>query len=118
MEDVTDHEEISRRLVARRAALLVDLENLTRPPTEGSTVNFGKRIGDGTAEAVERLATTATARSIAASIADIDRVLAKIDDGSYGSCDRCGNPIPIERLEARPTSSLCVSCAGSAAPPT
>jgi hypothetical protein len=34
MEDVTDREEISRRLVARRAALLVDLENLTRPPTE------------------------------------------------------------------------------------
>ncbi len=97
--------------------MVVELENLTRPPTEGASVGFGKRIGDGTAEAVERLATTATARSIAASIADIDRVTIKIEEGTYGTCDSCGNPIPTERLEARPTSTHCVDCAGSVTPP-
>lgn len=116
MGETTDR-EISSRLTARRAELVVELENLTRPPTEGASVNFGKRIGDGTSEAVERLATTATARSIAASIADIDRVMVKIDQGTYGSCDHCGNPIPSERLEARPTSTHCVNCAGSTTPP-
>jgi DnaK suppressor protein len=117
MADRVDHEHIRNRLIARRAELAVELENLTRPPTEGASVGFGKRIGDGTAEAVERLATTATARSIAASISDIDRVIVKIEEGTYGTCDRCGNPIPGERLEARPTSTHCVNCARSLAPP-
>jgi DnaK suppressor protein len=117
MADKVDHEPIRNRLMDRRAELAVELENLTRPPTEGASVGFGKRIGDGTAEAVERLATTATARSIAASIGDIDRVIVKIEEGTYGTCDRCGNPIPSERLEARPTSTNCVNCAGSVAPP-
>jgi hypothetical protein len=39
------------------------------------------------------------------------RALEKIDDGTYGLCDRCGRSIPEERLEARPWSTLCVSCA-------
>ena len=60
---------------------------------------------------MERLSTTATARSIFASIKDIDKALAKIDAGTYGICDSCGEPIPTARLEALPASSLCVACA-------
>lgn len=74
-------------------------------------MSFGKRIGDGTTEAVERLATTATARSIAASIDEIDRALAKIEEGSYGVCDSCGIEIGPARLEARPATARCVRCA-------
>ena len=71
-------DDIRHRLTARRIELSLELDKLTAPPEEGATVSFGKRVGDGTTEAVERLATTATARSLAASIADIDRALAKI----------------------------------------
>jgi len=78
---------------------------------EGASVGFGKRIGDGTTEAVERLATTATARSIAASIKDIDKAIEKAEAGTYGSCESCGNPIGEARLEALPASSLCIGCA-------
>jgi len=88
-----------------------ELDRLTAPPEPGATVSFGKRIGDGTAEAVERLSTTATARSIWASIADIDRALDQIAAGTYGVCESCGKPIGVERLEARPATSRCVSCA-------
>jgi RNA polymerase-binding transcription factor len=95
----------------RKAQLLEELERLTRPPTEGATVGFGKRVGEGTTEAVERMSTTATARSLTASIADIDRALAKLDEGTYGSCDLCGGPIGEARLEALPAVSTCVSCA-------
>lgn len=72
---------------------------------------FGKRVGDGTSEAVERLATTATARSLSVSIADIDRALEKLEEGTYGSCDQCGNEIGEARLEALPASNRCVDCA-------
>jgi len=40
----------------------------------------------------------------------VDRALRKLDDGSYGLCDRCGNPIGDERLEAVPVASLCIGC--------
>jgi DnaK suppressor protein len=38
----------------------------------------------------------------------IKRALAKIDDGAYGTCERCGKPIPEERLRARPWATLCI----------
>ena len=42
--------------------------------------------------------------------ADIIAALRKIDDGTYGKCESCGQEIPIERLEAVPAATLCVSC--------
>ena len=103
--------KIADSLAERRRVLAAELDRLTEPPTEGASVSFGKRVGDGTTEAVERLSTTATARSIAGSIKDIDKALAKIDAGTYGVCDSCGEAIPVARLEALPASSLCVDCA-------
>jgi RNA polymerase-binding transcription factor len=103
--------EVAVSLKARRIELAAELERLTAPPAEGASVGFGKRIGDGTTEAVERLATTATARSLAASIKDIDRALIKIEEGTYGVCDSCGEPIAEARLEALPAAALCVVCA-------
>jgi len=104
-------EEVAVSLKVRRKELTAELDRLTEPPAEGSSIGFGKRVGEGTTEAVERLATTATARSIAASIADIDRALVKVEAGTYGVCDSCGDPIPEARLEALPATALCVSCA-------
>ena len=98
-------------LRSRRAELVAELERLTEPPDEGAAVAFGKRVGDGTTEAVERLATTAMARSLSASIMDIDRALLKLGEGSYGLCDECGDEIPATRLEALPATTRCVSCA-------
>lgn len=97
--------------MGRRQELEGELARLIEPPTEGATVSFGKRVGDGTAEAVERLSTTATARSISASISDIDRALEKIEAGTYGICDACGHKIGDARLQALPAASLCVDCA-------
>jgi len=103
--------EVRDHLLRRRAELAEELERLTEPPAESASVSFGKRVGDGTSEAVERLATTATARSIAASIENIDTALARIDAGTYGMCERCGKKIPLARLEALPATSRCVECA-------
>lgn len=100
-------------LEARRKRISEELVELTRPPEAGVNLSFGKRVGDGTTEAVERIASTATARSLTASLAEVDRALAKIDEGTYGTCDVCGRQIPEERLEARPAASTCVGCSTS-----
>jgi len=104
-------DEVRSLLDERRRTLTAELERLTAPPSDTASVSFGKRVGDGTTEAVERLATTATARSIAASIAEIDRALHRLDAGEYGSCEVCGGVIPEARLEARPAAGTCVDCA-------
>lgn len=41
---------------------------------------------------------------------DVNKALAAIEKGTYGMCKYCGKPIDAKRLEARPTSSSCVSC--------
>ncbi|MBA3737538.1 MAG: TraR/DksA C4-type zinc finger protein [Actinobacteria bacterium] len=42
---------------------------------------------------------------------DVDRALVKLEEGTYGVCDRCGKLISEARLEARPWSVLCIDCA-------
>jgi DnaK suppressor protein len=105
-----DLEEVQALLEARRRQLADELAGLTRPPEAGPNLSFGKRIGEGTTEAVERISSTAAARSIAGTLAEIDRALEKVDEGTYGQCDNCGQPIGSERLEAIPFATLCVTC--------
>ena len=106
-----DMRGIDDLLHERREELAGELARLTERPTDPvGNLSFGKRIGDGTTEAVERINTTAAARSVAASLAEVDRALAKLEEGSYGRCDDCGGRIPDERLDAVPSTALCVDC--------
>jgi DnaK suppressor protein len=43
-------------------------------------------------------------------LGDVRTALARIDAGTYGTCERCGAEIPVARLEAVPTASLCITC--------
>jgi DnaK suppressor protein len=43
-------------------------------------------------------------------ITKIDEALGRIEDGSYGKCEECGGDIGIERLRARPVTTLCIDC--------
>ena len=63
--------------------------------------------GQVTAERSEELGLIEQLRSM---YAEVDRAMARIDEGSYGKCVRCGKEIPTERLQAIPTAELCVSC--------
>ena len=40
----------------------------------------------------------------------IEKALAKIEDGSFGTCEECGEEISVKRLEARPETTLCIRC--------
>ena len=81
----------------------------------GTAQGFGKRIGDGTVEAVSRLTEIGVGESLEAALTRIERALAKLDEGSYGRCDSCGEEIDPARLRARPDSSLCMRCAAGEA---
>jgi DnaK suppressor protein len=112
MDDL-DLDAIERELRARHDELEERLAGLARPPERGSLVGFGKRIGDGTTEAISRITDIGVGRSLETTLARTERALEKLDDGTYGQCDACGGEIPPRRLEAMPDSVLCVSCAAA-----
>ena len=109
--DPPDLREIERRLRDEQAELRERMSDLSRPPERGSQVSFGKRIGDGTTEAISRLTEVGVHANLQESERRVTRALEKIDDGTYGTCDACGQSIPAGRLRAVPQSVLCVDCA-------
>jgi putative flavoprotein involved in K+ transport len=104
-------DDLAAFLEDKKVKLEAELAKISAPPEEGTQIGFGKRVGEGTSMAVDRLVQVATYDEMQAVLADVNRALAKLAEGSYGSCDRCGAAIPPERLEALPWSVLCVTCA-------
>jgi DnaK suppressor protein len=106
-------------LETRRAEMRGRVGALAKRPELGSAQGFGKRIGDGTTEAISRLTEIGVGRSLETGLARTERALAKLDDGTYGICDSCGAAIPPRRLEALPDSVLCLNCSAATrrAPP-
>jgi DnaK suppressor protein len=100
-------------LLDKRADLLSRMAGISAAPTDSGGISFGKRVGDGTSIAVERLTQVAAHEQMLTQLADVDRALAKLDEGSYGRCDGCGTAIPEGRLEVHPWAVRCVSCAQS-----
>jgi DnaK suppressor protein len=98
-------------LRARAQALELRITGMATPPERGTGISFGKRVGDGTTEAVRRLTDVGVGSTLEASHARVLRALEKLDEGTYGSCDDCGRPIAPARLRFSPESVLCIDCA-------
>lgn len=101
------------RLESMRKHLNEELEQLkssVRPADErreGSP--FGKREEEAT-ESFELEKRVALEKRIREQLAEVEHALQKFEDGTYGSCDNCGQPIDPARLEALPQASLCLNC--------
>src|SRR6478752_7586655 len=102
------YEDADRLLGEREATLVAELAELTRPPDELGSISFGKRVGEGTSMAVDRLAAVSTQEHLLAMLDDVRRARRRVAEGSYGTCEVCGEPIAPERLEARPWATRCV----------
>jgi DnaK suppressor protein len=102
-----------------RAALKEEREKLVRQldelgATESGDLRSDLEFGDGFADAgaatAERTEVLGLVETLKGQLMAVDQALDKIDNGTYGSCDNCGRPIPAARLEARPASILCIDC--------
>ena len=112
-DDGPDLDAIRRTLEERRERNLERVAGLAERPELGAAQGFGKRIGDGTTEAISRLTDIGVGRSLESSVGRTERALAKLDEGTYGICDSCAEPIAPARLEALPDVALCVTCAAT-----
>jgi DnaK suppressor protein len=77
---------------------------------EPGDVQFDEEGGEGGTSNVDRELDLILSAQARASIAEIDRALEKLDAGTYGLCEQCGQAIPEARLEALPHASMCVAC--------
>lgn len=94
-----------------RASLEAEQTDLSRQieeldPTNGSTVddNFADS-GQVAAEQGENLTLAANLRD---QLVEVEAAIARLDAGTYGTCETCGNPIARPRLEAMPASRFCI----------
>ena len=112
---MTTSETAQARLAERRTELVEQLRAV-RAGSDASTASaaglgFGKRVGDTTSIAVERISEVAAADLLQDSLEQVGRAERALAQGEYGTCERCGRPIGAERLEARPEATRCVACA-------
>jgi len=110
-DDDRDLDAIRRLLEERRDRNRERVAALAERPELGTAQGFGKRIGDGTTEAISRLTDIGVGSSLESAVDRTERALAKLEEGTYGICDTCGEPIGQGRIQVMPDSVLCVACA-------
>src|SRR6476660_3660677 len=99
----------------RRAVLTAERERLTSELAAMGIdrATFDSGFADSGQVTAERGEVDALVGSLRDTLSDIDDALAKIDAGTYGSCEQCGQPIGEARLEAMPAARLCITCASA-----
>ncbi len=95
--------------VARIAALTRDFDDIVDASRFVATDD--EHDPEGATIAFERAQVQALLRQAREHLDDLDRALERLRDGTYGTCERCGQPIAAARLQIRPTARTCVSCA-------
>lgn len=105
--------EVLRAERERTTHLIASLERSFTSIVEATelTSTDDEHDPEGSTIAFERSQTNALRESATAHLAAIDAAIAKLAEGTYGSCERCGGAISPERLEARPAATTCITCA-------
>jgi DnaK suppressor protein len=103
-------------LEGERAATMERIDGLNRDraailDSSASASTDDEHDPEGATLAFEREQITALLDQARAHLAELDTAVARLDDGSYGRCQQCGEPIADERLAARPASVTCIRCA-------
>jgi DnaK suppressor protein len=108
-EMTTDFNQLRRHLETERESLLEELK---------ATALVAERLERGPYGEYGELATEITEvekglileKRIREQLSEVEHALDKFEQGTYGLCDNCGQPIDTSRLEALPHANLCLSC--------
>jgi DnaK suppressor protein len=107
-------EKIREALAARRDELREEYESTLTEIAELQRDRLTDSAGDDQADTgtktFEREQEITLANNILERVNQVERALERLDEGGYGWCEKCGNAIPVERLAAFPSATLCVTC--------
>lgn len=100
---------LRQELEAERAELIETIshyEVLARQKKPG----LGNHMADDGTEAFDQAASLSLHRNEQVLLDQVERALARMDKGTYGICERCGQEIDYARLKALPYAALCIRC--------
>lgn len=103
-EDFVTHEK--EKLLKEHTQISEELANLR----ELMQAEVDVEPDEGDAEIFEREKNAALIAVLERKLGDIETALRSIEKGQYGTCERCGKQIELERLEVKPDATLCLSC--------
>lgn len=107
------------KLAELKDALELQRENLRKeivelggdPDSDDAAIDVERGFADSAQSTAERAKLLSVMKALRANQRWVNRALTKMELGTYGVCERCGNPVAIERLEALPWAILCIDCA-------
>ena len=94
---------------AQAASLKAEADELAQEMEPGD-IQFDEESGEGGTGNVDRERDLALSAQARVAVEEIDHALQKIAGKTYGTCEKCGQPIPRPRLKALPHARLCVAC--------
>lgn len=108
--------ELKTKLEERQAELLKEL-NIDATPNPNSAGDFearfpdyGDKEDDSAAEVAAFENNLSLEKELEVSLFNVKKALRKIDEGTYGMCEKCGRPIEEGRLQAFPSATSCMDC--------
>lgn len=102
-------EEERRNLLRQQAELEEDSFDSTQSDLSGE-MGFDEDFADAGTATFDRERDLSIRNNIQDLVDQITRALSRIDEGRYGTCERCGRPIDAARLKALPHALLCMDC--------
>ena len=108
--------KMKESLGQEKARLEAELNKFTKknPHVDGdfdaTYPEYGDKSDENAQEISQYLTNKPLEMQLEKTLRDVNKTLESLDKGTYGICKYCDNPIEEKRLEARPTSSSCVSC--------
>ncbi len=99
-------DEERSRLLGIKESLVEATEDVERDPTGDPSA--GGHPADAGSEMFERSRDLSIVQDLDAQLADIEHAKARLENGSYGTCEACGKPIDPARLAARPATRFCI----------
>lgn len=106
----TRTQDIRAALLARREELAAEYSTAVAEMALAGVVDSGDDVADLGTKAFNREQEFALAVSIRNRMDQVERALERLDAGHYGTCEGCGGEIPVARLAAFPSVTLCVAC--------
>jgi DnaK suppressor protein len=106
----TRTQDIRTALLGRREELAAEYSAAVAEMTLAGVVDSGDDVADLGTKAFTREQEFALAVSIRNRMDQVERALERLDAGHYGTCESCAGEIPVARLAAFPSVTLCVTC--------
>jgi len=100
-------------LEAERASLERQLAELGFGTGTSTGLSYDSNFADSSQVTAERGETEALVAELRSALGEVEHALAKVDEGTYGNCEKSGQPIAAARLEAKPAVRTCIACANA-----